>query len=195
MSTDNDDAVPLAMFLAAGVAAAVIAGVIAVAVFAKPKSASVTAAPAVVFAPAATVAPAPQATSVAPVAPIAPMVPVAPTTAISPAPVLAASVNAAENLYFAVGSADLPADASEKLARVAESARASAGTSVLISGYHDATGSTTKNAELAKLRALAVRHALEANGVAPERLQMSKPVESTGGTDPKEARRVEMRLQ
>jgi outer membrane protein OmpA-like peptidoglycan-associated protein len=177
MSTDNDDAVPLAMFLAAGVAAAVIAGVIAVAVFAKPKAIA-----------------APAAVSTALAAPVA----VAATVATPQAAVARAAVvpaNAAENLYFAVGSADLPSDSNEKLARVADAARANAGTSVLISGYHDATGSAAKNAELAKLRAVAVRHALEANGVAPDRLQMSKPVETTGGTDPKEARRVEMRLQ
>jgi outer membrane protein OmpA-like peptidoglycan-associated protein len=172
MSTDNDDAVPLALFLAAGVAAAVIAGVIAIAVFAKPKAVTE---PALAVAAAPMVAPAPEP--------------------VAAAAVVAVPANAAENLYFAVGSADLPSDSSEKLARVADAARANAGTSVLISGYHDATGSAAKNAELAKLRAVAVRHALEANGVAPDRLQMSKPVETTGGTDPKEARRVEMRLQ
>ena len=175
MSTDNDDAVPLALFLAAGTAAAVIAGVIAVAVFSKPK------------------------TVAAPTMPPPAVVKAMPAAAVEPTPVplvaAAATTNAAENLYFAVGSADLPTDAIEKLARVADAARANAGTSVLISGYHDATGSAAKNAELAKLRAVAVRHALEANGVSPDRLQMSKPVETTGGTDPKEARRVEMRLQ
>ena len=175
MSTDNDDSVPLAMFLAAGVAAAVIAGVLAVAVFVKPKAVMVVANASV---PAA----------VAAVLPTAQAVPAAALTAAVPG-------NAAENLYFAVGSADLPADASEKLVRVADAARASAGNSVLISGYHDATGSAAKNAELAELRAVQVRHALEANGVAPERLQISKPVETTGSTDPKEGRRVEMRLQ
>jgi outer membrane protein OmpA-like peptidoglycan-associated protein len=172
MSTDNDDAVPLALFLAAGVAAAVIAGVIALAVFVKPK---------------AVIEPAPVVGAAPPAAPAA--------QALAVAPVSAAPANVAENLYFAVGSADLPSDSSEKLARVADAARANAGTSVLISGYHDASGSATKNAELAKLRAVAVRHALEANGVAPDRLLMSKPVETTGGADPKEARRVEMRLQ
>jgi outer membrane protein OmpA-like peptidoglycan-associated protein len=179
MSTDNDDAVPLAMFLAAGVAAAVIAGVIAIAVFTKSKA---------VAAPAVSAAPVAVAVAVAVAAAVPAPQAVAAAAAVVPA-------NAAENLYFAVGSADLPTDASEKLARVADAARANAGTSVLISGYHDATGSAAKNAELAKLRAVAVRHALEANGVAPDRLQMSKPVETTGGTDPKEARRVEMRLQ
>ena len=164
MSTDNDDAVPLALFLAAGVAAAVIAGVMAIAIFARPVSASAAKAAAV-----AVGAPAPAPAEMA--------------------------VNSAENLYFAAGSADLPSDASEKLARVADAARATAGSSVLISGYHDATGSAAKNAELAKQRAFAVRHALEANGVSPERLMMSKPVETTGAGDPKEARRVELRLQ
>ena len=164
MSTDNDDAVPLALFLAAGVAAAVIAGVMAIAIFARPVSASAAKAAAV-----AVGAPAPAPAEMA--------------------------VNSAENLYFAAGSADLPSDASEKLARVADAARATAGSSVLISGYHDATGSAAKNAELAKQRALAVRHALEANGVSPERLMMSKPVETTGAGDPREARRVELRLQ
>ena len=168
MSTDNDDAVPLALFLAAGVAAAVTAGVMAIAIFARPVSASAAKAAAVAVG--------------------------APAPAPAPAPAEMA-VNSAENLYFAAGSADLPSDASEKLARVADAARATAGSSVLISGYHDATGSAAKNAELAKQRAFTVRHALEANGVSPERLMMSKPVETTGAGDPKEARRVELRLQ
>jgi outer membrane protein OmpA-like peptidoglycan-associated protein len=99
-----------------------------------------------------------------------------------------------EKLYFEVGSATLPADAGEVLTKVADAARA--GTQqVLISGFHDATGDPAMNAELAKNRAVAVRHALEANGVAPDRLVMSKPAVTTGGADPREARRVELRLQ
>jgi outer membrane protein OmpA-like peptidoglycan-associated protein len=100
-----------------------------------------------------------------------------------------------EKLYFELGAADLPADAGEALARVAEAARANASASVVISGFHDASGDPEKNAELAKNRALAVRHALEANGVDPQRLVMSKPAATTGGTDEREARRVEVRLQ
>ena len=102
---------------------------------------------------------------------------------------------APERLYFEVGSPALPADATEVLARVAEGARASAGATVLISGFHDASGDAAQNAELAKNRALAVRHALEANGVAPDRLVMDKPAVTTGGGDSKEARRVELRVQ
>lgn len=98
-------------------------------------------------------------------------------------------------IYFEPGSDALPAEASELLAKVAEAARAQAGKVVLISGFHDASGDAGKNAELAKNRAMAVRHALEANGVAPDHLVMDKPVVMTGGADAREARRVELRLR
>jgi outer membrane protein OmpA-like peptidoglycan-associated protein len=98
-------------------------------------------------------------------------------------------------VYFAVGSDALPAEASETLVKVADAARAQAGRVVLISGFHDASGDAATNAELAKKRALAVRHALEANGVAPERLMMDKPMLTGGGADAREARRVDLRLR
>ena len=100
-----------------------------------------------------------------------------------------------EKLYFPVGSDALPADSNEVLARVAEAARAQYGVSVLISGFHDASGNAEMNADLAKRRALAVRHAMEAYGVSPERLVMTRPELTTGGADDKEARRVELRLR
>jgi outer membrane protein OmpA-like peptidoglycan-associated protein len=165
MSDNNDDNQNFALAVVAGVVALVIAGVIALA--------------------ASTVIGAPPATAAA-AAPAAEMAPPAATNEAAGAP---------ERLYFEVGSPDLPADASEVLTRVAEAARASAGATVLISGFHDASGDPAQNAELAKNRALAVRHALEANGVAPERLVMSKPAVTTGGGGPKEARRVELRVQ
>ena len=123
--------------------------------------------------------------------------PAAPAAAAEVAAPMAANEAgmAPERLYFEVGSPALPADAAGVLARVAEAARASAGATVLISGFHDASGDAAQNAELAKNRALAVRHALEANGVAPDHLVMSKPAITTDGGDPKEARRVELRVQ
>lgn len=110
---------------------------------------------------------------------------------------LAAAVAAAalQRIYFEVDSDALPADATAVLAAVADAARANPAAAVLISGYHDATGNPEHNADLAKRRAQAVRHALEANGVAPERLELAKPQQTAGGADPKEARRVELRLQ
>lgn len=107
----------------------------------------------------------------------------------------AAAQEAQPRVYFAVDSDALPADASEVLNRVAEAARGKPGTTVLISGFHDATGNPEHNADLAKRRAQAVRHALEANGVAPSQLVLDKPQETTGGADAREARRVELRLQ
>lgn len=123
--------------------------------------------------------------------------PVAPAASADAAAPMAANETAMppERLYFEVGSPALPADATEVLNRVAVAARASAGATVLISGFHDASGDAVQNAELAKNRALAVRHALEANGVSPDHLVMSKPAVTTGGGDPKEARRVELRVQ
>ncbi|MBC8057173.1 MAG: OmpA family protein [Rhizobiales bacterium] len=98
-------------------------------------------------------------------------------------------------VYFAIGSDALPAESSAVLVKVADAARMESGKVVLISGFHDASGDAAANAELAKKRALAVRHALEANGVAPDRLVMDKPLLTSGGADAREARRVEMRLR
>lgn len=106
----------------------------------------------------------------------------------------AAAVAAAPRVYFEVDSDALPADAAEVLAKVAEEARAN-GAAVLISGFHDASGDAEHNADLAKRRAQAVRHALEANGVAAAQLVLDKPQQTLGGGDAREARRVELRLQ
>jgi outer membrane protein OmpA-like peptidoglycan-associated protein len=111
------------------------------------------------------------------------------------APAAAAAAAALPKVYFEVDSDALPADALAVLAAVADAARANPAAAVLISGFHDATGNPEHNADLAKRRAQAVKHALEANGVPPERLQLDKPQQTTGGADPKEARRVELRLQ
>jgi outer membrane protein OmpA-like peptidoglycan-associated protein len=98
-------------------------------------------------------------------------------------------------IYFELGSDALPASAMDILVKVADSARAQPGKVVLISGFHDASGDAATNAELAKKRAETVRHALEGNGVAPERLILDKPAVTTGDGAAREARRVEMRLR
>ena len=64
-----------------------------------------------------------------------------------------------------------------------------------MSGFHDATGSAAKNAELAKQRAEAVRDALVADGVDSARVTLDKPMQSEGGGDPKQARRVEVHVR
>ena len=98
-------------------------------------------------------------------------------------------------VYFETGSDVLSNEAQAALAQAADAARADGRKSLLISGFHDASGDAAQNAELAKKRALAVRHALEANGVTPDRLVLDKPALTTGGADAREARRVDVRLR
>ena len=97
--------------------------------------------------------------------------------------------------YFASGKADLAAGASEALVDVVKGAQA--GKKVAISGFHDATGNPSQNAELAKQRALAVRDALTASGVSEAQIEMKKPeqIEGNAAGSDAEARRVEISLQ
>lgn len=109
----------------------------------------------------------------------------------------AAIATAAESearIYFEPGSYALPSEASGLLAEMADAARAEAGKVVVISAFQNVSGDAVKNGGLAKNRAFTVRHALEANGVAPDHLILDKPVRLTAGTDAREARRVELRL-
>lgn len=95
--------------------------------------------------------------------------------------------------YFASGKSDLAAGANAALVDVIKGAQD--GRKLVISGYHDATGSTAQNAELAKLRAFSVRDALKAAGVADDKIELKKPeVLLVTGSDA-EARRVEVALQ
>lgn len=98
-------------------------------------------------------------------------------------------------VYFETGSDALSNEAQAALAQAADAARADGSKSLLISGFHDASGDAAQNAELAKKRAMAVRHALEANGVTADRLVLDKPALASGGSDAREARRVDVRLR
>jgi outer membrane protein OmpA-like peptidoglycan-associated protein len=169
MSDDNDDNKRVAMILVAAVVALVVAGVTTLGVF-KARGA---AAPVAASAPAAEAAAAPAAEPAS-------------------ASAAAAAAAPAEKLFFEVGADALPADANEVLARVADAARANTAAVVQISGFHDASGDPVQNADLAKRRAFAVRDALVANGVPEAQIQLSKPAVTEGGTDPREARRVEL---
>ncbi|MFN4118184.1 OmpA family protein [Acidovorax sp.] len=94
--------------------------------------------------------------------------------------------------YFATAKADLAAGANDALADVVKGV--ADGKKAVVSGYHDATGDAALNAELAKQRALAVRDALKALGVADDKIELKKPEQTTAtGTDA-EARRVEVTL-
>lgn len=119
----------------------------------------------------------------------------APATATAAATDDGASVrvdNGVVKFYFATGKADLAAGANEALAGIVQGV--AAGQKAVVSGFHDATGDAAQNAELAKNRALAVRDALQALGVAEDRIELKKPEATQGSGSNAEARRVEVVL-
>lgn len=115
----------------------------------------------------------------------------APATAAAAAPVTAPMAK----LYFELGKAELPADALTQLAPLITAARDSSAARWVISGFHDASGDAAANAELAKQRAFAVRDLLVSAGVSAQAIELSKPAVTMGGSDPHEARRVDVTLR
>ncbi|KQP14929.1 sodium-translocating pyrophosphatase [Pseudorhodoferax sp. Leaf267] len=101
--------------------------------------------------------------------------------------------NGVVKFYFATGKADLAGGSGAALAEVATAV--AAGKRAVVSGYHDASGDPEKNAELARQRAVAVRDALKAAGVAEDKIELSKPAQTQAGGPPAEARRVEVVVQ
>jgi outer membrane protein OmpA-like peptidoglycan-associated protein len=95
--------------------------------------------------------------------------------------------------YFASGKADLAAGGNEALADIVRAV--AAGKKAVISGFHDATGDAAMNAELAKQRALKVRDALAALGVAQDKVDLKKPEQTLATGSDSEARRVEVAVQ
>ncbi len=100
-------------------------------------------------------------------------------------------------VYFDIGETDLSDAARAEIAAlgVVVMQRGAGEPVVLISGFHDESGSAQINADIAKQRASAVRNALIAEGVAADAIQLRKPELALGGGDAAEARRVEIRVQ
>ncbi|GKT18249.1 OmpA family protein [Acidovorax sp. SUPP2522] len=94
--------------------------------------------------------------------------------------------------YFATGRADLAPGAAPALADVSRAV--AEGRSVVVSGFHDATGDAAANAQLAKDRAFAVRDALKTAGVPEDKIDLRKPAVTQAGGSNAEARRVEVTL-
>ena len=101
--------------------------------------------------------------------------------------------NGVVKFYFASGKSDLATGANAALVDVVKGSQA--GRKLVITGYHDETGSAVKNAELAKLRAFAVRDALKYAGVTDNKIELKKPEALTAAGSNAEARRVEVALQ
>jgi outer membrane protein OmpA-like peptidoglycan-associated protein len=126
--------------------------------------------------------------------PASPAVSTAPAAAPASAPAAAAmAVTPPEKVYFEVGSSTVGGDGSKTIAAVADMTKKD-GAKLTLTGYTDKTGDATKNEELAKARAVAVRTALTAAGIAEANIEMRVPIfveVGTGGGDA-EARRVDI---
>ena len=91
-------------------------------------------------------------------------------------------------LNFELGKSELPAEASDAVAKVAAFLKATADAKVQVSGYTDTSGDAAQNAELAKNRAQAVSQALTAAGVPADSIVMKKPEEIEKVGSPEAAR-------
>ena len=111
------------------------------------------------------------------------------TTAMGAAP---ASLPA--KVYFETGKSELGPESSAVIKSVANLMAADSSAKVDLTGFTDKTGDTASNEALAKKRAMSVKAALEAAGVAPDRVGMKPPmfVEAGAAGADAEARRVEI---
>jgi cytochrome c oxidase subunit 2 len=96
------------------------------------------------------------------------------------------------NIYFETGKSTLPDEAQAAVGAAADYAKAHPDAKFTLSGFTDVTGSAEVNAKLAKTRAVAVRDALKDAGIAEDHMILKKPETVTGGSDAKQARRVQI---
>ncbi len=101
--------------------------------------------------------------------------------------------NGIVKFYFESGKAEVAPNAGAALADVVKAVQS--GSTVLVSGYHDATGDPAKNAELAKQRAMNVAAALKMAGVPEDKVELAKPEQTQAGGPAAEARRVEVKAK
>lgn len=198
-SENNDGQQGLALTVVFGLVALVVATVIGFGVQqsgARLKATPAVTSPAVVPGPAAAAAPP------LPVSPPTEAPAAASAAATAQAVADAASIQVEQGVvkfYFASGSAELAAGAGDALADMVKAAQAGqpgqSRRKLVISGFHDAVGDPVRNADLARRRALAVRAALKAAGVADAQIELAKPRQLTGSGSDAEARRVEISLQ
>ena len=177
-SQDDDNQQGFILAFVFGVVALVIATVIGVGIYQRGKASKPAAAGVAAASSAPAISPAPTATGTA-------------QSAMDAASVKVE--NGVVKFYFATGKSDLATGAPDALADVNKGAKA--GGKLVISGYHDATGSAAANAELAGQRAFAVRDALNAAGVDVASMELKKPEQMTASGSDAEARRVEVAIQ
>jgi outer membrane protein OmpA-like peptidoglycan-associated protein len=96
-------------------------------------------------------------------------------------------------VFFDTGKAAASAESKQTLDDVIAHLKANADAKIELTGYTDKAGNIEQNMELAKKRAVGVRDALMAAGIAKERIGMKAPATVEGGGDPKQARRVDIK--
>jgi hypothetical protein len=97
-------------------------------------------------------------------------------------------------VVFAGGSAKLPATATESIAKFAESARAGSN-GVRVSARFITGENKARDLELAKGRTTAVREALKADGIAPEKMQIELVEMPAGSLTEANSNRVDLTLR
>jgi membrane fusion protein (multidrug efflux system) len=95
------------------------------------------------------------------------------------------------SVHFDAGKSALDAEAVRLLKGFAPAMKA--GTNPIdVTGFADRTGNRAANVDLAKRRAIAVRDALVAEGIAADRVRLKPPQDVTGTGSDRDARRVEI---
>ena len=104
------------------------------------------------------------------------------------------------HIYFDPGSADLPANASADLDRIADYLSRAPAEHIAIKGYSDSRGTPSQNVKISKVRAEAAKAYLVSKGVDALKIQAvglgSEPSASAGAASEsqKHSRRVEIEL-
>lgn len=117
--------------------------------------------------------------------------PVVEAPVAAPVVVAPAVVTLPASVFFETGSAMIGDEGKATLAGAAAIVAAEGG-NIALTGHTDKTGDAAANEELAKQRALAVRDALMAQGVAESSIVMQPPMFVTGAVNDRAARRVDI---
>lgn len=112
----------------------------------------------------------------------------------SPAGIASAPALSAVRIYFAPGRAQLPTDVADTLSPILERLVIDERATVVIAGFHDATGDPESNQQLARARAESVRDHLVTKGVAVSRVVLEPPRQTQGSGHADEGRRAELRV-
>lgn len=118
--------------------------------------------------------------------------PPAAAPAVEPAVPASAELPPTARVYFATSKWDLPADIDATLASIVRFLKAHPESKAVIQGFHDPRGNADVNEILAKNRAGAIWDALIAAGIARDRIELQKPVNTVGSGSLAEARRAEV---